>query len=106
MVDTFTLVAVGLIIFRAASVSDAFGYLGGIISTSLFSMPTRLVGRSTLLFILALMVLEWLQRDKEHPLQLAPEKAKWLPVVLDYLIIILIIVFGNFEGNQFIYFQF
>lgn len=109
MLGTFCLVSIALIIFRADSVGDAISYMGGIISSSIISMPNIIVTRVTYLFIAILFLLEWYQRDKEHPLQMKPaflEKRKWLPIVLDYMVIIAIILFGNFESNQFIYFQF
>ena len=49
------------------------------------------------------------QRDKEFPLQMKPTflaNKKWLPYVLDLIIIAIIVFYGNFEGSQFIYFQF
>jgi len=31
---------------------------------------------------------------------------KWLPYIIEYIIIAAIVFYGNFEGSQFIYFQF
>jgi len=78
-------------------------------SSSLLSLPLILIGKVTILLIIILLVLEWSQRDKEYPLQINPtfwENKKWLPYVLDFIVIAAIIMFGNFESNQFIYFQF
>lgn len=109
MVLTFLLVAFGLILFRADNVGDALSYFSGIMSSSLLSLPLILIGKVTILLIIILLVLEWSQRDKEYPLQINPtfwENKKWLPYVLDFIVIAAIIMFGNFESNQFIYFQF
>ena len=109
MVITFILVAFGLILFRADTVADAVTYTGHLFTFSLFSAPVYPIGISTWAIILVLFVLEWYQRDKEHPLQMKPTflaNKKWLPYVLDFIIIAAIIFYGNFEGSQFIYFQF
>lgn len=109
MILTFLLVAFGLIIFRADNISDALAYINGIASMSIISFPVIMVGKVTFLLMIVLLVLEWYQRDKEHPLQMKPafvDNRKWIPFVLDYIVIAAIIYFGNFESNQFIYFQF
>lgn len=109
MVLTFILVSFGLILFRAENVGDALLYINGFLSSSLLSLPMILIGKITILLIIVLLVLEWCQRDKEHPLQIAPtflKNKKWLPYAIDYIVIAAIIMFGNFESNQFIYFQF
>ena len=109
MFITFTLVSFGLILFRANTIADAIEYTSHIFSFSLFSTPVITAGKSTLLFIFILLVLEWYQRDKEHPLQMKPtflSNKKWLPFVLDFVVIAAILFYGNFEGSQFIYFQF
>lgn len=109
MILTFLLVAFGLILFRADNINDALLYISGILTSSIISMPLVLIGKITMLLIAMLLILEWYQRDKEYPLQMNAnyiKSKKWLPYVLDYIIIGAIIMFGNFESNQFIYFQF
>ena len=109
MAITFVLVAFGLILFRADTVTDAVTYTGHLFTLSLFSAPVYPIGISTRAIIFILFVLEWYQRDKEYPLQMKPTflgNKKWLPYVLDFIIIAAIIFYGNFEGSQFIYFQF
>lgn len=109
MVGTFILVSIGLILFRAESIVDVFVYMRGLFSDSILTTPSILVRKATILLIAILLLLEWYQRDKEYPLQMKNsflEDKKWLPCVIDYVVIAAIIFFGNFEGNQFIYFQF
>jgi D-alanyl-lipoteichoic acid acyltransferase DltB (MBOAT superfamily) len=109
MILTFILVSLGLILFRANSISNAYEYISLILSQSLFEMPVITTGKSTYFIIILLFVLEWYQREKEHPLQIKTTittNKKWLPYVLDFIIIAIIVFYGNFEGNQFIYFQF
>jgi hypothetical protein len=52
-----------------------------------------------------LLVVEWLQREKEYFLQIAnfPLVARWL---IYYLCILVILIFGAFGSNEFIYTQF
>lgn len=109
MIYTFLLVTFGLIMFRATDLSEALLYCEGLMSYSLLSLPSIAIGKITILLMILLLVLEWYQRDKEHPLQMKAtitDNRRWLPYVLDYAIIVVIIMVGNFEGNQFIYFQF
>lgn len=109
MITTFILVSLGLILFRADNIADAMAFAGQLFSFSLLSAPVITAGKSTLLFITIILALEWYQRDKEHPLQMKPSflaNKKWLPYAIDFIIIAAIIFYGNFEGSQFIYFQF
>lgn len=109
MMGTFILVSIGLILFRAPSITDAFFYINSIMSESILSIPIIKVSNYTLLFISCLLLLEWFQKDKEYASQLEPsilEKRRWIKYVIDYLIIIAIIFKGNFNSSNFIYFQF
>lgn len=109
MVGTYFLVSLGLIIFRANSVTDAFHFIEDILSPTLLTLPDINMSIVVLFFLFILFILEWFQRDKEFPLQIKQsyiEKKKWLPLFIDYIIIAAIIFRGNFTGNQFIYFQF
>jgi D-alanyl-lipoteichoic acid acyltransferase DltB (MBOAT superfamily) len=109
MIGTFCLVSIGLIIFRAPSVSDAFSYISGIFSMSFFSLPSKTIsaiGNITFLFILLLIVLEWITREQEYPIQnLGLKWSRPIRFAMYYVIIFAIIYFGGKE-QQFIYFQF
>ena len=109
MTGTYFLVSLGLIIFRANSVTDALNFIEEIFSPTLLTLPDISMSIVVLFFLFILFMLEWFQRDKEFPLQIKQsyiEKKKWLPLFIDYIIIAAIIFRGNFTGNQFIYFQF
>ena len=102
---TFMLAVVGWIIFRATSISEAWNIMMGICDVSLFSMPMVIVGvKRTLLFIVVMLVIEWIDRDKEHALSLSglPQWARF--IVLYGLILILLEFMGH--SQSFIYFQF
>lgn len=105
MATTFFITLIAWVFFRAESLTHAFEYLDGMFSASLFTIPESLP--SNLLLILALFVLvEWVQREKQHALQInnkhLPVTARWS---IYYLIILLIIGFGG-EQQEFIYFAF
>ena len=102
--STFLLTVLAWIFFRAENIGHAFEYIGGIFSRSLFNMPSFLSGTLVLL-IFILIAVEWLQREKEHGLELAGQKiaVRWGAYVSVFL---LIFFNGNFENNSFIYFQF
>ena len=109
MILTFFIISFGIILFRAESVYEAMGYFTGIFTHSLFSIPSMPMGMSVVLFVFILLVLEWYKRDFEYPLQFSNNTSVLqtrLRYALDYVIILLIVFFGNFESSQFIYFQF
>lgn len=104
MAYTFFITSVAWVFFMADSFSQAFGLLGRAVSR-----PFAGLGYSEYLPLLLgcflLLCLEWIQRRREFFLQIAD-----LPVVLRWTIynlaIIVILVFGAFGSNEFIYTQF
>ncbi len=102
---TFLLTCVAWIFFRAPSVGDALAYLGGIFRTSFFNAPEVEFGWYPLIALLFLMT-EWLQREKQHGLELdglrLPTPFRWS---LYYFVAVLIMYFGG-DQQAFIYFQF
>ena len=108
IVLTFILAVIGWIIFRAETMSQAVDFLSAMVTNKFFDM-SYLYGKIYMLYCFLLLLMEWLQRDKQHALQwdnTIIENKKWLQHIADYVIILLILALGNFEGNQFIYFQF
>ena len=110
MLLTFFLVVLGWILFRSTGMSSCVQYILRIFDTSLFSIPWLLNKEffmSLFLFILAMLVVEWLQRGKGHGLEMVNEKRfAWLRWLVYYSIIILLIRYGMGEEKTFIYFQF
>ncbi len=101
---TFFITLIAWVFFRADSVEIAINYILKIFSMSFFS-PLE-VFPEFLLFILVFIIIEWLQRDKQHALEFDTTSiSKPMRWGIYYAIIIVIIFFG---GNQqeFIYFQF
>jgi D-alanyl-lipoteichoic acid acyltransferase DltB (MBOAT superfamily) len=104
---TFVLVVIGWIIFRAENISQAWDYLSRMCSSSLFSVEIH-EGRRALLFVLIMLVIEWLQRSKEHGLQnIDVGILKFRPIrVIFYFLFIWIILLFLGTQETFIYFQF
>ena len=106
MFVTFFIVCIGLILFRAESIGQAWEYVCGICDASLISVPwfkTRAF--SLFIFITMMLFIEWIQREKEHGLEINKLSCTWLRVLL-YYILIALIIFNCGEEQTFIYFQF
>lgn len=59
------------------------------------------------LLALYLLIVEWRYRDRDYPLQQKVGSLGLISLRLsDFVIITLIILFGNIDSKQFIYFQF
>ena len=61
----------------------------------------------TNLFIVLMLLVEWMTKTKNHSFAINDIKMnKWCKRILYIVIALIILVFGNFEIHQFIYFQF
>lgn len=99
---TFTLISFAWIFFRATSFSHAIGFIAHI-GTSSWLAPLR--HTKGLWYVLLIFVIDWIQRDKQHPLEIAalPRYTRW---AIYYTISILILFVGKTGHVPFIYFQF
>ena len=107
MLLTFALAVFGWIIFRATGLKTLSAWISGICDSSLFSVP-YLMNRQyyipLAISILVLILVEWINRTKEHGFVLNI-KYKWLRLIIYYSLIFAIV--ANFGQEQsFIYFQF
>lgn len=105
ILGTFGLTVIAWIVFRSPSVKTALDYIYGIFSRNLLTVPSEL---PLYLFILLLffLVIEWLERRQEFPLEKLA--TNWHPVfrqLFYYFFIFLIFWFAG-EEQEFIYFQF
>jgi hypothetical protein len=109
MAGTFTLVMLTVILFRSETIGQAFSYYQALISTSLLSAPKipldQAVKMITLIFIIIMISVEWLQRDKEHGLDIENIKSSFLRLSIYYTIISAILIFAG-QKVTFIYAQF
>ncbi len=99
---TFGLTLIAWIFFRSATVTDALNYIYRMFTNMTYSGED--IAKTTFVFVFIMLLIEWLQRDKEHGL----ENLK-LPFVfrhgLYYALIGCIFYFGGAQ-QSFIYFQF
>ena len=104
---TFILTVIGWIIFRAESMTQAVGFLTAMVSNRFFD-TSALPGVTYMCFGIALLAVEWLQRDKQHALQFSDAKpfnhrlVRW---GIYYIILLLIAKYAG-SSQTFIYFQF
>ncbi len=109
MFATFFIVCIGLILFRAESIGQAWEYFQGMMQSDTLMACYRFFKRPVLwptnLFIVIMLVVEWLQRGKEHGFDIANLKP-----LTRYALVVLLIEFVLFfmatTPSQFIYFQF
>lgn len=102
MITTFSLVVLGWILFRATSINEAFDYIQKIFTNA--SMPDEFIGKKAICFCLLLIIVEWIQRKKEHGFQFAISN-KYIRYTF-YIVAALIILTQSGQQVQFIYFQF
>lgn len=100
---TFFIVVVAWVFFRVETVTDAFQYLKTIASPSLMSMPN--IPRSGILLLFLYMCFEWMQRHREHVLDIAFIKSKALRYAIYYALVAVILLNAG-DLQPFIYFQF
>ena len=109
MFFTFCLVLFGWILFRSESISDFVQYCEEMCQMGTLRACYRLFIQSDIwpkmVFIIIMLVVEWLQRDKEHGLVLDKMKP-WLRWVICFIIVLMISCFTDNEIGSFIYFQF
>jgi alginate O-acetyltransferase complex protein AlgI len=100
---TLIIVLVAWIFFRSDTISQGFAFLGHIFSPSLFDLPSGFF-KTGVIWGLVLIVAEWIQRDKQHALQLdkLPVYVRWAAY---YILLFLIFNMGG-KQETFIYFQF
>lgn len=106
MAITFFLVVIGWIIFRAENITQAWDYIFRMVAE--FHIASVPYGRKVLLYISVLLIVEWLQRDKQHGLQIT-ERGIWkyrlVRFSLYYVLVFAILALKG-ESETFIYFQF
>ena len=104
MGTTFALVVLSWIFFRADSVGQALTYIGNLYSKSLLSAPEGADAERLLPKIVFMVLVEWLQRNREHGLEELRMNTflRWSL----YLGLTALICYYAGSRQQFIYFQF
>ena len=108
MLVTFFLAVIGWIIFRAESIGHAWEYVCGLFNKSLFTIPwldNRHYYVPVVLSVVVMLVVEWLQREREHAFDLNGIKSHVLKFGIYYMMLVVLFWFGG-QAENFIYFQF
>lgn len=107
MGTTFFFTVIAWVFFRSETVTDAFSYLSGMLSLSLFTYP-EVFPKKIILLVVILVCIEWVQRNKQHALQIETMN-HFTPLLLRWGIyygtILSILQFGG-KPQAFIYFNF
>jgi len=110
MLITFALTVFAWIFFRAENIGHAYHFISEILSTSLFEVPDFSGMRRaliTILFTAIFVSIEWVGREDLYALQTLGHKwRRPLRYAFYYFILFSMVYYGNFNENQFIYFQF
>lgn len=109
MLLTFFLAVMGWIIFRSSGMPTMMGYFKGLMqfgtlraSYRFFTLPEMW---PTNLFVILMLAVEWLQRGKEHGMDLCMIKQVWLRALIYYSMVFVMIIASG-KSSTFIYFQF
>ena len=106
MLSTFFLTCIAWVFFRAEDLHQAFAYLRGLFSTSLFSVPR--MENPALVWLLAILLgVEWIGRTGKHGLEALG--LSWSPLWRWAMYAGLLVLIGLYSisgDTPFIYFQF
>lgn len=108
MLLTFALVTFSFVIFRAENIGQALDYMRALFRNNILSMPwlnNRNFYVPLFLCIVFMCVIEWLQKEKEHALDLSCFKSHVLKFGVYFVILAMIFWLGG-QAETFIYFQF
>ncbi len=103
IVLTFILAMIGWILFRSETIGQAWDFLYGMFNSTLFAKPS--IPFKTVFFVVIMLVVEWIQRKKEHGFVMDGVKSGVLRYACYLAVLVVIFVFGVFN-ESFIYFQF
>lgn len=104
MLRTFILVLLGCPLFRCQSLSEAGSYYYDLFTNGwLHGGP--IYNKVFLVVIVLFLLAEWLQREREHTLQISFIRPRWVRFGLYYALLVLIF-FYYISTSQFLYFQF
>lgn len=101
---TFILILLPWIFFKTETVGQAVYIIKKILG-SFFVLDIHMYYPKRILIILALVIFEWIQRDKEHPLHI-DRLPQYVRFIIYYILILIILLFGTYDYNPFIYFKF
>lgn len=105
---TFCLAVFGWIIFRAENMDQVVGYFSHMITNPIID-GNHITGGGYIFYSLVMLLIEWLQRNKQHALQFYLDSLIYKYSVVRYLFwIFMLFLLFTLKGSdsEFIYFQF
>ena len=104
IIITFSLTCFAWIFFRADNVTEALIIIKNIFNTTIFSKPVN-IGSQFYKLLILFVIIEWIQRKKEHGLDIGNIKIPVIRWGLYFGISFFLFYFFNYQ-QSFIYFQF
>lgn len=104
---TFLLVVFGWMLFRANGIEEFYNIIHSIVVNQPFVYGS-IYGKTVFLHVLLMVIIDWIQRDKQHSLQFPNNVIfshrfnRWLV----YIILYLYIISCTGQSQTFLYFQF
>lgn len=109
MLVTFWFIIFGWIIFRSENLMDFVQYVQGLCQAGTLRACYRFFVQSDIwyktVFIMVMMVVEWVQRNKEHGLEISGMRP-WFRWSVCFVLAFALVVFTDEKIGSFIYFQF
>ena len=87
MFKTFLLVVLGGIFFRAETIEDAWHYFVSLLSLEIWRTPYSFFSypmNYAWLYVLVMLVVEWIHRKREHGLEIGALKYTWLRITREF----------------------
>ncbi len=108
MTLTFFLFVLSIILFRSQTLAGAWGYFSGLFSWDVFNAFWRFFALDPVLVVSIplLLVVDWIDRDQPHALQMRGIRPRVLRYVIYALLLSAIILCFSGNAPKFIYFQF
>ena len=109
VIFTFFLTVIAWIFFRSENVAKAISYIISLFDLSIFTLPQIISPKIDMIYtyfmLLIFLIFEWINRDKCFGLDIKnySSKTRWF---LYLFFVVLIMFFGVFKNDTFIYFQF
>ena len=103
MILTFSIITFSLIFLRSDTLTDSWGFIRGFGQSGAHLQSTQVL--LALLYCALVIGIEWIQRRREHGLQIDhwPKAIRWVTYCI---LCALFLAFGMFEERAFYYFQF
>lgn len=101
---TMLIIMIAWVFFRSETIGSSFTYLSILFSKSLFSIPD-IFSVKPIFIVIILLSIEWIQRRKEHAMQIDDLRYGVLRWSIYLGLVMTILLFGGVQ-QEFIYFQF